>query len=107
MHLMQICRVGNHAQVPNPSDKSLYIQCLDDLTKSFCRILNKLDGQMSASPRFYIGQRSYPIGLLQQRNAEFLAVTHLNLGLSGGNSNLQKEILERINTVDLLFFIPF
>ncbi|KAL8960652.1 MAG: hypothetical protein Q9193_002685, partial [Seirophora villosa] len=98
MHLMQICRVGSHTQVPNPSDKSQYVQCLDDLTRSFCRILSRLDGQMSASPRFYIGQRGYPIGLLQQRNAEFLAVTHLNLGLSGGNSNLQKGILERINS---------
>ncbi|KAL8966881.1 MAG: hypothetical protein Q9197_005738 [Variospora fuerteventurae] len=77
------------------------------LITSFCQILTRLNTQMDMSPKFYyVGQRSYPVGLLQQRNAEFLAVAHLNLGLGGGNFIVQKQTLGKVITAMQLRSMP-
>ncbi|KAL8986590.1 MAG: hypothetical protein Q9177_004130 [Variospora cf. flavescens] len=107
MHLLRICCGQSYTKVTNPSDKLRYNQCLIELITSFCQILTRLNTQMDMSPKvYYVGQRSYPIGLLQQRNTEFLAVAHLNLGLGGGNFNVQKQTLEKVITAMQLRSMP-
>ncbi|KAL8646450.1 MAG: hypothetical protein Q9210_006135 [Variospora velana] len=106
MHLLRICCEQSHTKVTNPSDKLRYDQGLIELITSFCQVLTRLNAEMDLSPKFYVGQRSYPIGLLQQRNAEFLAVAHLNLGLGGGNFHVQKQTLGKVITAMQLRSMP-
>ncbi|OCL09185.1 hypothetical protein AOQ84DRAFT_221144 [Glonium stellatum] len=64
------------------SKRYIYQECLIQLVVGFCRILSRLDKAFNNDPdfSFCFGGRGYPRWILQQRNAELLAIAIINLG---------------------------
>lgn len=60
-------------------DKHKYQECLLEVIQSFARLLDRLDSAFKQGFSFSIGGIFYPHSLLQQRNAECLAVGLVNL----------------------------
>ncbi|KAL8762219.1 MAG: hypothetical protein Q9184_001736 [Pyrenodesmia sp. 2 TL-2023] len=106
IHLTRICSANTHQQVPIVSDSIKYQQCLVDLMKGFCHLLEWLDRQFSSSPKFFVGSVPYQAALLQQRNAELLALAFLNLSLGGAYSSLLRDLGLAVDKVLNLQNVP-
>ncbi len=60
-------------------DTQRYHECLLQLVQTFSRLLTRLDKALQQGWSFSYGKRKYHQSLLQQRNAEFLAIGLVNL----------------------------
>lgn len=54
---------------------------------------------MYPSSNLYIGKRPYQISLLQQRNAELLAVSRVNMEISGPASGFLKRSVDAVERI--------
>lgn len=106
LHVSRLCEAGSHLKAVQPSDRKKYQQCLVKLTKNFCDILKWLDSRLTRNADFRIGNHPYKIALLQQRNAELLAVSRLNLGLSCADIGLSTQMTTAVNEVMFCAVIP-
>lgn len=85
--------------------KQKYRECLLRLTESFARLLSQLDSAFKQDFSFSVGGKFYSYTLLQQRNAEFLAVGLVNLPASHPGIGLAKDHANKVRFNNLLVLI--
>ena len=110
LHLPHLYEVIGKKTVPEVTNKSIYQECLVVLIQGFCDVLRWLDKQVLPNHRFRLGQREYPMSLIQQRNAEILLVALLNLDSSIGKGGFLpgfRELEISVNQVFTLAFVLF
>ncbi|KAL8725520.1 MAG: hypothetical protein Q9166_007306 [cf. Caloplaca sp. 2 TL-2023] len=86
--------------IPEMTSKPVYQECFLDLIQSLCEVLTSLDKQIPHNHKFRIGHSEYPMALLQQRNAELLAVALVNLKVSFNNEGSIAGFLETETVVN-------
>ncbi|KAL8684834.1 MAG: hypothetical protein Q9224_006108, partial [Gallowayella concinna] len=99
LHLPLVCDSAASRKLHMPSHKREYQNCLLRLVKQFCVVLKYMDQQLWPNSNLRLGNQNYQISLLQQRNAELLAIALLNIKLSDTNHD---NVAEFISTAKLV-----
>lgn len=79
LHLPGILRRNPMTTTPTTGQLAMYCHALVSLLQSFTELLEWLEGPLKEGGKFYVCGRDYPTRLLQQRNAEVLAIILVNL----------------------------
>ncbi|KAL8914803.1 MAG: hypothetical protein Q9171_000639 [Xanthocarpia ochracea] len=107
LHLPHLYEVIGRKTVPEVTNKSIYQECLVVLIQGFCDVLGWLDKKVLPNHKFRLGQREYPMSLIQQRNAEILLVALLNLDSSFAKGESSPGFRDLVVVVDQVLTLAF
>jgi hypothetical protein len=99
-----VSRFNNTPNLPGtpPLDQ---MQRIQEFVFSFCDLLEHLLRSLQAGFSFQFGTRSLHRNIIMPRNLELLAVVVLNLGIDRVPASGYREILERVQKVNIHILI--